>query len=89
MSEGIVRLPEGELVRLRGILLDEDEAEALSFLKEHCSELLERMDAPHCVPEFEESYGSRKCRLADGASAEAAESRPKTDTNNPSVLEGC
>lgn len=56
MAELVVRLDDREVVRLQRILLDDDESEALAFLKEHCEPALRDLDRPHCAPTFDEGY---------------------------------
>lgn len=56
IDEIVIRVEAQELIRLRGILLDGDHAEALRFLRDHCQDEIKRLDSPHCAPTFDQTY---------------------------------
>lgn len=51
---------EAELIRLRRIITDEDQAEALEFLKQVLLEKVKKSELPHCVPVFEVTYHAKQ-----------------------------
>lgn len=51
-----VSLGEEDLIRLRRIITDGDQAEALEFLKQVMDEKVKEAELPHCVPVFEVTY---------------------------------
>lgn len=56
MKKMVVALEERDLIRIKRILADEDEAEALGFIREVLEPRVKEAELPHCVPVFEESY---------------------------------
>jgi hypothetical protein len=56
MKKIVVALGEEELIRVKRILADEDEAEALRFIADILEPRAKEAELPHCVPVFEESY---------------------------------
>ena len=56
MKEIVLALREEELIRIKRILADEDEREALRFIGEVLEPRVKEAELPHCVPVFEESY---------------------------------
>jgi hypothetical protein len=56
MKSMAIALNEAELIRLRRIITDEDQAEALDFLKDTMEAKVKESELPHCVPVFEVTY---------------------------------
>jgi hypothetical protein len=56
MNKIIVALEEKELIRIKRILADGDECEALRFVQEVLEPRVKEAELPHCVPAFEASY---------------------------------
>jgi len=56
MKKVAVALEEKELIRIKRILADKDEAEALRFIADILEPRVKEAELPHCVPVFEESY---------------------------------
>jgi hypothetical protein len=56
MKNYIVKLTEKEANRLLMIIADEDEKEALTFLKTCLEKQIKEAMRPHCIPVFDQSY---------------------------------
>ena len=56
MKKVVVALGEEEIIRVKRILADKDEAEALRFVEDILEPRVKESELPHCVPVFEESY---------------------------------